>query len=71
MNTLNVINDKGEIRLSLNRQSQLQKICNVCVWRKRLRGKEMLYTIFLKVCLFSNFESCEIISALFVIWEFI
>lgn len=31
MNTLNIINDKGEIRLSLSRQSQLQKKSAACV----------------------------------------
>lgn len=39
MNTLTLINDNAEIRLSLGRQSELQKICNVCVMEKETERK--------------------------------
>lgn len=46
MNTLTLINDNAEIRLSLGRQSELQKICNVCV-EKEIERKRDAYILLL------------------------
>lgn len=47
MNTLNIINDKGEIRLNLSRQSELQRKGGVRAHvQKEREGKRCLHTIF-------------------------